>query len=124
MAMAMWLQDPEALCEYLVSLVPPLTPLWAAHLRQNFGSALPDLFMGEVAEWFSEHPGASEGTSDDRRTMCRVLDEALKDGSTEVRELVQVSFVENLPAIAGDWFYECFGEALRADFERFAGKVR
>jgi hypothetical protein len=55
--------------------------------------------------------------------MCRVLDEALKDGSTEVRELVQVSFVENLPVIAGDWFYECFGQTLRADFERFAGKV-
>ncbi len=121
--MAKWLEDPEALCEYLGSTVPPLVPFWVAHLRENFGSALPHLFMGEIAEWFSEPPATALDTNDDRQTLCRVLDKALKDGSTEVRELVQVSFVENLPAVAGDWFYDCFGEALRADFERFAGKV-
>jgi hypothetical protein len=120
---AAWLENPQALCEYLVSTVPPLAPLWAAHLRENLGSVLPHLFMGEIAEWFSEPAGAAPGKNDDRKTLCRVLDEALKDGSTEVRELVQVSFVENLPAVAGDWFYDCFGQALRADFERFAGKV-
>src|SRR5258707_15207728 len=121
--MAKWLQDPESLCEYLASIVPHLGPLWAAHLRENFGSPLPHLFMGEIAQWFAEPPEIETAIDDDRRTLCRVLDRALTDGSSEVRELVQVSFVENLPAVAGDWFYDCFGQALRADFERFAGKL-
>jgi len=104
-----------------MSVVPPLQPLWADHLRENFGSALPHLFMGEIAEWFIVPNAGNVRVDDNRRTLCRALDRALLEGSIELREVVQVSFVENLPTTGSRWFSEWFGSALQADFERFSG---
>lgn len=65
---------------------------WAKHLRENFHQVLPHLFMGELTEWF-----VSEGLTAARRRVCGILEQGLLGGSAEVQELIQVSFIENLP---------------------------
>lgn len=95
-------------------MAPELRPKWAEHLRENFDHALPHLFMGEVAEWF-----VSSDLSEPRRRLCDLLEEALLGGSKEVRELVQVSFIENLPSDPPAWVSACFGPSLAADLRRY-----
>jgi hypothetical protein len=61
---------------------------------------------------------------DDRRALCTLLDKALHEGDGDVRELIQVSFIENLPLNASQWFLPCFGphslKTLRATRDTLA----
>jgi hypothetical protein len=47
-----------------------------------------------------------------------MLEAALAAGDSSVRELIQVSFIENLPPAPPEWISGCFGPALNADLAR------
>lgn len=112
---ANWTMDPVALAETIARVSPDLREMWAVHVEENLGSPLPHLFMGEVAQWFV---GPSTGSAD-RVALCHVLEAAMASGDSSVRELIQVSFIENLPTDTPPWITTCFGPALNADLARF-----
>jgi hypothetical protein len=115
------LTDPRALAERIASINTTLRELWEEHVRENGGEPLPHLFMGEVAAWFAEPAERGVALDDDHRALCALLDDAVRKGDSDVRELVQVSFIENLPLDASEWFLPCFGIGLQEDFTRHAG---
>jgi hypothetical protein len=116
-----WLTDPRAISERIASINTSLRELWEEHVRENGGEPLPHLYMGEIAAWFAEPAERGVALDDDRRALCALLDDAVRQGDREVRELVQVSFIENLPLDASEWFLPCFGTGLGEDFKRYAG---
>jgi hypothetical protein len=107
-----WLTDPQALSEQIASINSRLRELWDEHIRENDGVPLPHLYLGEIASWFVEPAERGAPLDDDRRALCTLLDKALHEGDGDVRELIQVSFIENLPLNASQWFLPCFGSAL------------
>ncbi len=117
MLAARWATDPVALAETIARISPDLQEIWVAHVTENLGSPLPHLFMGEIAEWFVG-TSTNETLSADRVELCRLLEAALAEGDSIVRELIQVSFIENLPPAPPAWITACFGPALNADLAR------
>jgi len=111
------------LSERVASINSALRDLWDAHLRENDGEPLPHLYLGEVAEWFVQPAKTGVPMDNDRRALCAVLEDALRVGASDVRELVQVSFTENLPIDVSAWLLPCFGHALTQDFERYRGRA-
>lgn len=118
-----WLTDPEALSERVAGIAPALQSMWNEHLRENAGEPLPHLYLGEVAGWFVEPLETGRALDASRRALCGLLEDALTRGDDGVRELVRVSFIENLDPAASEWFLPCFGRALTADFLRHAGST-
>jgi hypothetical protein len=116
-----WLTDPQALSERIATINTPLRELWQEHVRENGGEPLPHLYLGEIAAWFVEPAERGAALDDDRRVLCALLEDAFRQGDSDVRELVQVSFIENLPLDASEWFCPCFGTGLKEDFKRYAG---
>ena len=99
----------------------PLHPLLDEHLDDNFAKLLPHVFMGDVARWFVKE-GNSHNASPWVARLVELLDRALVAGSADVRELVQVSFVENLPTTSpGSPALTRLTPALKADYARFSG---
>lgn len=80
--------------ETLLRLVPELRTVYDAHIKDN-DTLLPHVFMGDVTRFAISQ--ANKATS--REALDRLMghmEEGLKNGSEEVKELIVVSFVENL----------------------------
>jgi hypothetical protein len=91
--------DEEALVHAFVGRFPELTGLLEAHLEDNFGELLPHLFMGDVtravvATWAGS-PDAPPGLA--LQQLFSYLEERYRTGTENETELLEVSFVENLP---------------------------
>jgi hypothetical protein len=83
-----------AFIESLLRLVPALMPIYDEHLADN-DTLLPHVFMGDVTRFaiLKAHDLGS------RNVMAELLDhleEGLESGAEEVKELIIVSFIENL----------------------------
>lgn len=85
-----------AVVDRLVARFDVLRPTLQEHLADNFGEVLPHLLLGQVTRQLV-------GLTLDASSSC-VLDEILgalegefQSGGDEVRELLAVSFLENLP---------------------------
>ena len=78
----------------LIRLVPELEPAYREHVVFN-EDLLPHLFIGDVARFAIER--ASERNNEPMLArLLGCLEERLANGPEEVRELIVVSFVENL----------------------------
>lgn len=85
----------------MVACFPGLSALLEEHVKDNLGELLPHVFFGDVARYIlSLLLAASGGGLPPRRELRDILaylEEAYAGGDEEVRELIAVSFLENLP---------------------------
>lgn len=107
----------------LVSAVPELRPALSNHLADN-DELLPHAFMADVTRFtvIMCHAMSKEGESRATaevfiRRIMRFLEVALASGSEPTKELIAVSFIENLwgEDIAISAVAPFFGPALRAE---------
>ncbi len=79
---------------------PSLSALLEEHLKDNLGEILPHVFFGDVTRYVLSLLAASGGGLPPRRELRDILDyleEAYSASGEELRELISVSFLENLP---------------------------
>ena len=101
----------------LYAAVPDFGPMIDEHVA-SYGELLPHVLFGDLTRFVLA--GHERGDRDLERRSLSFLDRALREGDEEVRNLVQVSFVENV----GTWepaqqaFVAAWPDALRADAER------
>jgi hypothetical protein len=114
-------KDADSFSQHLADQIPPLSSVLNEHLEDNCGELLPHVFMDDVARWFLQAGHSSNG-SESVTYLIELLDRALVAGSSDVRELVQASFVENLPtSLPSDPIFSLLSPALKADFARYSG---
>ena len=79
---------------------PVLMPLLQEHL-DNYDCLLPHVLMGEVTHWIVHrfHADANDSTL---RQMLNFIEATFERADHEDRELVAVSFLENLPGVGQD----------------------
>lgn len=80
----------------LLEQVPELRPVYDEHIHDN-GELLPHVLLGDVTRYVVQHMRSGEVEAS--RTVGRILDcleHCMVSGDEQVKELVSVSFVENL----------------------------
>ena len=116
-------RDADSFARALASRVASLRPALRDHLEDNFGNLLPHVFMGDVARWFL-HESRSKERSDEIAALVGLLEQGLRAGPPDVRELIQTSFTENLPtdkAPATRLALQPLGPQLKSDYARYCG---
>lgn len=79
----------------LVHRVPVLRPLLQEHLN-DYDALLPHVLMGDVTRWVINE-FETDGQSEVLRAVLEFIESSFRDGRDHERELVAVSFLENLP---------------------------
>ena len=101
--------DSDSFVDHLLSMVPELRRVYEEHLSEN-EELLPHVFLGDVTRFVITE--FRKGRSDrgeptlDTRVLDRILDlleRAMKSSDTRLRELVSVSFLENLDQAGRDY---------------------
>jgi hypothetical protein len=105
--------------ETLVADHPELEPLLAEHRDDNFGDVLPHVFFGELTQWVVDQHLDNAADSSALDPLLAHLEAGLLDGDDEVKELIAVSFVENLPYPDDDGadIIDRLGPTLTAELE-------
>jgi len=96
---------------------PDLEPLYEAHVKE-FGKLLPHLLFGDVVRWAV---AASEaGNIETVRSFANRLEHDYPDLDSGSRNLIEVSFVEDLPSLGqvGAEIGQLLGPALRDEYVR------
>jgi hypothetical protein len=79
----------------LVYQFPVLAPILQEHL-DDYDGLLPHVLLGEVTRWIvAEFAGS--GPSVGLRNILEFIESSFRSGSNDGRELIAVSFLENLP---------------------------
>jgi hypothetical protein len=105
----------------MVARFPSLYRLLEDHIRDNAGEVLPHVFFGEVTRYVLSLLVAARG--EPRRELIgdvlSYLEEAYAAGDEELRELISVSFLENLPGPgeSGAEVREMVGQNLRRQLQ-------
>jgi len=107
----------------LTHKIPELRPLLDSHMADNGGELLHHAFLGEVALWLAglySRAGHSHEALLLANRVVTFLEEAFIRGDESVRELIAVSFVENLPSTGelGASMRKLLGPALEEVFRR------
>lgn len=79
----------------VVAAVPDLEPVLAEHLEDNVDELLPHVFFGDVTRWAEQQASTSPGSPALERLLGE-LTAGFASGDEEVRDLITVSFLENL----------------------------
>ncbi len=93
------------LIERLVAKYPRLKSIFDEHVSDNFGEVLPHLFFGDLTRYvisrlLDVESGVGPKHADaeqELRALLNDLEDAYATGDEEIRELISVSFLENLP---------------------------
>ena len=92
---------PASFVRSIVARFPNLSARLEEHIKDNLGEILPHVFFGDVTRYvLSLLFAVSGGGLPPRRELREILDyleEAYSGGDEERRELISVSFLENLP---------------------------
>jgi hypothetical protein len=88
------MKDNASFVEGLLRVVPELRPVYDRHLADN-DTLLPHVFMGDVTRFAVAETADATGQAALARLMG-YLEDGLKGGGEEVKELISASFVENL----------------------------
>jgi hypothetical protein len=107
-----------SLIEGMLRRVPQLKALYDEHMTDH-DALLPHVFMGDVTRFAiaeAERPGSQASVT----ALLEHLEDGLKFGRDEVKELIVVSFVENLTGetAAVKALEPLMGQSLKAEFER------
>lgn len=107
---------------HLLSVVPELREVYAEHIEDN-DSLLPHVLFGDVTRFVISEARKGGHSS----AMVRLLDQlesGLRDGDSEVNELIGVSFVENLLGEVETVRYlkPLMGERLRTELAIMCGE--
>jgi len=88
----------HALTDRLTETFPQLRPLREEHL-EAFGELLPHVLFGELTAWLvGEYVAAPQaGPEAAWRRILAELERSYETGDVDTRELLYVSFLENLP---------------------------
>jgi hypothetical protein len=91
--------DSVSFIHELVAAVPLLALPLAQH-QDEYEELLPHVFMGDVARFaIEQHQRLAAGATDSRtalETLFAVMERGAAEGSEDVKELISVSFLENL----------------------------
>jgi len=109
----------------LVEGSPILRPLLNEHLRDQQGEVLQHVFFGDLTRFILSRIDGSKahsGIPEDVAGILGFLEKALSSPDEKVKELIQVSFLENLEPSDGryDVLKPFLGPKLRAELERLA----
>lgn len=85
-----------AVIDRLVEACATLKPLLAEHVDDNFGEVLPHMFLGEVTRHLAKQ-AADPAAFRSVETALQLLETEFASGTDEIKELIAVSFLENLP---------------------------
>ena len=80
----------------IAEAIPDVRSILREHLEDQYGELLPHVFMGDLTRWVLRLL-ASAGPRDQRLQAVLGLMERGWGSSDAVRELIGVSFLENLP---------------------------
>ncbi len=80
----------------LLERVPELEGIYHQHLKDN-DELLPHVFLGDVCRFFAELYTSSKANRSISHRVIEVMDEGLRMGCEQTKELVFVSFLENIP---------------------------
>jgi hypothetical protein len=109
----------------ILARFPRLGGILVEHLKDSAGEVLPHVFLGEVTRHVqslllaADGPGSPSGR--EARQILAYLEEVYSTGTREIRELIAVSFLENLPGSGqpGSQVREMLGPQLSAQLRRF-----
>jgi hypothetical protein len=88
-------QATESFIQDLLRSVPELERLFKEHLDDNEGTVLPHVFMGDVTRFAIAATKDVHMESVLQRILAQ-MNTGVAEGNEDVRELVTVSFLENL----------------------------
>jgi hypothetical protein len=110
------------LVDRLVERFAFFKPMLEEHLADNFGEVLPHVLMGEVTGELVRVSLEAPHVCD-LQEILDVLEEEYQAGDTDVRELLSVSFLENLPRAPqpGHGLSRRLGPGLAGELTRMAG---
>ena len=114
-------KDSEIFVDNMLQQLPSLKTVYDEHIDKN-DSLLPHVFMGDLTRFvISESENVESRTT--LTTLMRYLDDGLRTGSDEVKELIVVSFVENLlgEVAALRSLKPLMGPRLRSEVEQICG---
>jgi hypothetical protein len=125
-------RENTAFIRELVEGTPGLEPVYREHLADNYGELLPHMLMGDFTRWFIDQcrlAAEVQGTTAERATLRRVarfLDATYQTGPPYVRELLVVSFLENLHLAGRDYelVKSFLAPTLRSELDRLEEAVR
>ena len=110
----------RSMVERFPSLYGPLE----GHIRDNYGEVLPHVFFGDVTRYvvsllLAARSGSNLPRRRELRDILNYLEEAYASGDEEVRGLISVSFLENLPRSdeSGAKLREMVGPNLRRQLQ-------
>jgi hypothetical protein len=105
-----------AVLDRLVERFDSLKPLLQEHLADNFGEVLPHVLLGELTRHLV-NLAPETSRVEELQDVLGALETEFAAGDDEVRELLAVSFLENLPRAPepGHQLRMCLGPALSAE---------
>lgn len=122
-------EDQAAFVTRLVDEVPALRPRYQDHVS-DYGTLLPDLFLADVVHWLVRDHRRTRRPWSRRRDWARLLrvveNEYVRQYDGKVGQLIEVSFLENLPADGepGHDLVHELGPQLRRDLDRSRDVMR
>ena len=107
----------------LVREFPELQPVLDVHLSGQGGELLPHLFLADLVRWLEAQFSDSEPKAQALpliKRLCAFMEAEFVRGDEQVRELLAVSFVENLPSTGelGASLRSFLGPTLEEEFRR------
>lgn len=113
------------LVKAMVDRFESLAPLLKEHIADNMGQILPHVFFGDLTRYIlalvaAVSSGAGLEPRCELRDILDFLEKSYAIGDLEIKELVCVSFLENLPRSgeAGSEVRSMLGAALSAELRR------
>jgi hypothetical protein len=85
----------ELFVRNVVATEPELQPLFEEHMEDNFGEMLPHMFFGDVTRWF-ESELSDDASRPKAVRLLRYLESIYDAAPADVKNVIDVSFVENL----------------------------
>lgn len=117
------MESTERLVHGLLEIAPELSVLHASHLDAN-DTLLPHVWMGDFSRYLvglNERVGARSGSDEEStlNALLRFIDLQFRTGPEEVKELISVSFLENIAeyAVAAPLLRARLGGALTEELE-------
>lgn len=78
----------------LIAAAPELQPVLDEHLEDMSGELLPHLLFGDLTRYVTAAHGQGSGERVNR--ILQFLEDAIQNGDQYVKDLVAVSFIENI----------------------------